>query len=105
MFLKSAIATKALLDATPKKIIISGPSGFLGSRVLEAILQAHQYRAEHKVPPGEIVLLSSSPGRLMERLYRKYGAQMMKSVRASRVDYYTQHCVEAWIDHLGSLGQ
>jgi len=40
----------------------------------------------------------------MERLYGKYGPQMMKTVRASRVDYYTQHDVDTWVDHMGSLG-
>ena len=55
-------------------------------------------------PPGEIVLLSSSPGKLMAKLYTQYTAKSMKTVRASRVDYYTQHDVQVWRDHLGSLG-
>eukprot|EP00981_Chlorochromonas_danica_P009367 scaffold2636_cov176-Ochromonas_danica.AAC.21 len=95
---------KSLLDAPPKKVILSGPSGFLGSRVLESILKAHHLRKENKLPPGEVILLSSSPGRLMERLYKKHGADAMKTVRASRVDYYSQHSDETWMDHLGSLG-
>jgi hypothetical protein len=39
----------------------------------------------------------------MQRLQRKYGVEAMRTVRASRVDYYTQHDVEVWRDHLLSL--
>ena len=40
----------------------------------------------------------------MEKLKKRYSSCKMKHIRASRVDYYTQHCVETWMDHLGSLG-
>ncbi len=103
--LATTYARNALLNATSKKIMLSGPSGFLGSRVLDCILQVHQLRKSHGLDPGEVVLLSSSPGRLMERLYKKYGSDKMKTVRASRVDYYKQHDVDTWIDQLGSLGK
>lgn len=102
--LKNAISRQSLLDTAAKKIVLSGPSGFLGSRVLDSILDVHGFRQEHGIPPGEVILLSGSPGKLMERLYRRYGAARMKTVRASRVDYHTQHDVESWIDQLGSLG-
>lgn len=105
MLLKSAASKKSLLEAPAKRVILSGPSGFLGSRVLDSILGVHQLRTENNLPPGEVVLLSGSPGTLMQRLYSKYGADRMKTVRASRVDYYKQHGVETWIDHLGSLGE
>lgn len=85
--------------------MLSGPSGFLGNRVLDSILKVHDFRKEQGLDPGEVILLSSSPGRLMQRLYTKYGAEKMKTVRASRVDYYKQHDVETWIDQLGSLGK
>ena len=39
----------------------------------------------------------------MHRLERKYGQEAMKTIRASRVDYYSQHDVSMWLDHLGSL--
>ena len=39
----------------------------------------------------------------MDKLTKEYGPSMMSTVRASRVDYYTQHDVETWIDNLGSL--
>lgn len=93
-----------ILATNAKKIVMSGPSGFLGSRVLDQLLQLHELRKLNNVPPGQIILLSSSPGTLMERLYNKYGTEKMRGVRASRVDYFTQHDVETWIDHLGSLG-
>lgn len=105
MLLRNAYTRKVLLDSPPKRIILSGPSGFLGRRVLDSILKVHKLRIDNGVKPGEIVLLSGGPGRLMERLYRKYGPTMMKTVRASRVDYYTQHDVNTWTDHLGSLGK
>ena len=41
--------------------------------------------------PGEVVLLSYSPGKLMRNLEKKFGQERMRNVRASRVDYYTQH--------------
>jgi hypothetical protein len=40
----------------------------------------------------------------MARLSDKYGEENLRSVRASRVDYYEQHDVDAWVDQLGSLG-
>lgn len=105
MSLFSAYAKNAISASPAKKIMLSGPSGFLGSRVLDSILQVHNYRKKQGLDPGEIILLSSSPGRLMERLYKKYGPEKMETVRASRVDYYKQHDVETWIDQLGSLGK
>ncbi len=95
---------KSLLDEPPRKIVLSGPSGFLGQRVLKSVLEVHDYRRQHSLNPGELVVLSSSPGRLMEKLLREHGTVCMSTVRASRVDYYTQHDAETWIDHLGSLG-
>jgi hypothetical protein len=97
-------STEKILNAPPKTILLSGPSGFLGSRVLTSILEAHEMRKQAGVRSGEVILLSSSPGKLMGRLYEKYGPEQMQSVRATRVDYYKQHDVETWIDHLGSLG-
>jgi hypothetical protein len=105
VLLRTDFAKHALLNASSKKIMLSGPSGFLGSRVLDSILQVHQLRKDNCLDPGEVILLSSSPGRLMERLYKKYGPNKMKTVRASRVDYYKQHDVDTWIDQLGSLGK
>jgi len=93
-----------LLESHAKKIVLSGPSGFLGSRVLEAILEAHALRKEQGLEPGEVILLSGGPGRLMQNLYRKYGPEQMSTVRASRIDYYRQHDVDTWTDQLGSLG-
>lgn len=93
----------ALRRNPPKRVVLSGPSGFLGTRVLDYILQLHADRLACKLPPGEVVLLSSSPGKLMHRLSKKYGQETMKTIRASRVDYYTQHDVNMWLDHLGSL--
>lgn len=57
--------------------------------------------------PGEIILLSSSPGQLMGRLSTRYDLttsyMQRKLIRASRVDYYTAHSKQEWTDHLGSL--
>ena len=102
------------LSLNPKRVVLSGPSGFLGSRVLDAILRVHALREQAGVPSGEVILLSSSPGNLMGRLVERYasggagdrgaGATALRSVRASRVDYYTQHQPSTWVDHLGSLG-
>ena len=83
---------------------MSGPSGFLGSRVFEHTLQVHELRRQHGLETGEIVLLSSSPGALMSKLYTEYGHGLMKTVRASRVDYYTQHDERVWRDQLGAIG-
>lgn len=40
----------------------------------------------------------------MSRLSKRYGLEKMLTVRASRVDYYTQHDVSSWRDQLGALG-
>jgi nucleoside-diphosphate-sugar epimerase len=96
--------SSTILSLKPKKVIMSGPSGFLGSRVFKFILDIHDLRISNGLPPGELILLSSSPGTLMHRLYQQHGATRMKSVRASRVDYYSQHSAKVWRDHMGSLG-
>jgi hypothetical protein len=93
-----------LLNEPPKRVVLSGPSGFLGQRVLKSVLQVHEFRRQHNLNPGEIVLLSASPGKLMQKLAKQYGPSVMSTVRASRVDYYTQHDVDVWVDSLGSLG-
>lgn len=98
----SAIA--AVLDCAPKKIVLSGPSGFLGAHVLDSILEVHRARKANNLDPGEVILMSSSPGNMMKRLQKKYGEDKMKTIRASRVDYFQQHEVDTWRDHLGSLG-
>ena len=77
---------------------------FVGQRVLKSVLQVHEFRRQNNLNPGEVVLLSASPGNLMHKLSKQYGPSIMSTVRASRVDYYTQHDVEVWIDSLGSLG-
>jgi hypothetical protein len=131
-------AGQVLLNSAPKRIVLSGPSGFLGSRVLDNLLEIHQYRSvifshrsrctlralSHLIVPasrtisllvyniisrldislfsiGEVVLLSSSPGTLMKRLSKHYGIQKISTVRASRVDYYSQHKISVWRNHLG----
>ena len=97
-------ASAALLEAPPKQIALSGPAGFLGSRVLQSVLDAHEHRRDHGLEPGEVILLSSSPGHLMSRLYGRYGSKRMSTVRATRCDYYYQHDFDSWRDQLGSLG-
>jgi nucleoside-diphosphate-sugar epimerase len=97
-------AKASIEEATPKQIALSGPAGFLGSRVLSSILDAHDHRRAVGLEPGEVVLLSSSPGNLMSRLINKHGHARMASVRATRVDYYFQHDLDSWRDQLGSLG-
>ena len=97
-------AQASLLSSSPKKIVLSGPSGFLGKRVLDSILDVHRTRKLNKLDPGEVILLSSSPGTMMRRLQAKYGQEKMRTIRASRVDYFTQHDTNTWMDHLGSLG-
>mmetsp|Transcript_10489 Transcript_10489/g.24313 ORF Transcript_10489/g.24313 Transcript_10489/m.24313 type:complete len:323 (+) Transcript_10489:127-1095(+) len=97
-------AADEIVASRPKQIALSGPAGFLGSRVFKAILDAHAHRKACGVPPGELVLLSSSPGTLMGKLYAEYGSKRMTTVRATRVDYYHQHDQESWHDQLGSLG-
>lgn len=93
-----------LLNSRPKRIVLSGPSGFLGKNVLDSILEVHALRKSYKLNPGEVILLSASPGNLMHRLQNKYGMEKLKTMRASRVDYFTQHDINTWRDHLGSLG-
>ena len=93
-----------VFECTPKRIVLSGPSGFLGSHVLDSILDIHDHRKQRGIEPGEVVLLSSSPGNMMKRLQSKYGLERMRTIRASRVDYFTQHETNTWRDHLGSLG-
>lgn len=93
-----------ILTGPPKQIVLSGPSGYVGQRVLSHLLEIQMLRKERQQDTGRIILLSSSPGNLMSRLHRTYGAKHMNSVAASRVDYYTQHDEDTWIDHLGSLG-
>lgn len=97
-------ASETILNSKAKKIVLSGPSGFLGSRVLNSIIEAQQLRIHHKQDPGEVILLSANPGNLMRRLQLKYGNEKMKTIRASRVDYFTQHNKNIWRDQLGSLG-
>ena len=97
-------ARASIEKARPKQIALSGPAGFLGSRVLSSILDAHDHRRALGVEPGEVVLLSSSPGNLMSRLIAVHGHARMASVRATRVDYYFQHDLDSWRDQLGSLG-
>eukprot|EP00959_Pyramimonas_sp_CCMP1952_P007631 159240-Pyramimonas_sp.AAC.2 len=89
------VAGDLLRTARPKQIVLSGPSGFLGSRVLESILGVHKWRKSQGMEPGETVLLSSSPGNLMSRLTARYGSDALSAVRASRVDYYHQH--QVWL--------
>ena len=101
---RAASVAKLLRGMPPKRIVLSGPSGFLGQRVLDCMLKVHSDRIKHGLKPGEVVLLSSSPGRLMERLSQKYGPALMRTIRASRVDYYTQHDERMWQDQLLSLG-
>ena len=52
---------------------------------------------------GEVILLSSSPGTLMNRLSKHYGIKKISTIRASRVDYYTQHKISVWRNHLGLI--
>ncbi len=83
---------------------MSGPSGFLGKVVIQSIVELHRYRRTHGLEPGELILLSSSPGHLMARLHGEYSFEEMKSIRGSRVDYFNQITTSMWVDHLGSLG-
>lgn len=98
------LSAPGLLESPAKKVVLSGPSGFLGSHVLDSIVEVHALRKEKGLDPGEVILLSGSPGNLMKRLSKKYGPQSMRSIRASRVDYFLQHDSDTWRDQLGSLG-
>jgi hypothetical protein len=53
---------RRFVEAPAKRVVISGPSGFLGSRVLDSVLQVHSLREAAGVDPGEVIVLSSSPG-------------------------------------------
>ena len=59
LFPCSEYSKKRLLETPARKIALSGPSGFLGSRVLDDILWVHECREQEGLPPGEVVLLSS----------------------------------------------
>eukprot|EP00961_Rhodomonas_salina_P076025 1020763-Rhodomonas_salina.1 len=73
------LAQNILLQQSPKRVVLSGPSGFVGQRVLDSILEGHAFREMHGQEPGELVLLSSKPGTLMGRLYGEYGAARMRT--------------------------
>lgn len=92
-----------LLEQPAKQIVLSGPSGFLGSRTLRSLLEIHEERRSRGLEPGEIILLSSSPGNLMRFLGNKYSVEQMKQIRATRVSYFNQHKKGTWIDQLGAL--
>jgi hypothetical protein len=47
---------RRLLQEAPKRVVLSGPSGFLGSRVLDSILQVHELRANAGIDPGKNVV-------------------------------------------------
>ena len=55
---------KDVMLSVAKTIVLSGPSGFLGSRVLDQLLLFHEQRKLANLPTGQIILLSSSPGTL-----------------------------------------
>ena len=93
-----------LLNEKPKKILISGPSGFVGGKLIDTLVAIHQYKIQNGVEPGELILLSATPGNLMNRLSKKYGVNGLQSIKASRADYYSEHNKQNWINHLGSLG-
>jgi hypothetical protein len=73
-------------------------------QVLQCILDVHEYRKATGEVPGEVVLLSASPGKLMARLVSQIGRERMSTARATRVDYYTMHDADLWQDQLGSIG-
>lgn len=87
------VTSKALLECASKKIVLSGPSGFLGGRMLDSILDVYVVGKSNGEDPGEVILMSANPVNLMTRLTKKYGLVKMKTIRASCVDYYTQHDV------------
>ena len=45
-------ASAALLDAPPKQIALSGPAGFLGSRVLQSVLDVRERSSLHRFSSG-----------------------------------------------------
>lgn len=98
------MAYELLNKVSPKNVVLSGPSGYLGKRVLHELLCIQEQRIQLGLQPGKLVLMSSSPGTLMSRLYDKYGKDKMSHVASTRVDFYTQHNPDTWVDHLGSLG-
>ena len=87
-----------------RNIVLSGPSGFLGSRVVDEVVKAQALRKAKGLPPGQLILLSGSPGKLMANLSTQYSREAMSDIRASRVDYYVQHDSDDWVNHMGSLG-
>ena len=66
----SEVTKSILLNSKPKRIVLSGPSGFLGKHVLDSILEIHALRKSYQLNPGEVILLSASPGNLMHRLQK-----------------------------------
>ena len=89
-----------LCDAPPKRVVLSGPSGFLGSRVLDLLLQAHDHRINAGLDPGEVILLSSSPGRLMGRLSLKYPDRMkvrVTHIRPRRIRWTTSDSYQIFL--------
>ena len=48
-------AGEQLLYSRPKTIALSGPAGFLGSNVVDAILDAHEFRRANGLDPGDKV--------------------------------------------------
>lgn len=59
----NAISKAVTLHQYPRKIVLSGPSGFLGKRVLKSIIELHNFRRDNGLDPGELILLSASPGK------------------------------------------
>jgi hypothetical protein len=97
------LSAPGLLQCSPKRVVLSGPSGFLGTHVLDSLLEVHQLRKENGLEPGEITLLSSSPGNTMKRLQKKYGEDKMKTVRASRVEFFYKKQCATFGGHQGSV--
>ena len=59
------MAGQAIRESRPKQIALSGPAGFLGSRVLGSILDAHDYRRGHatvQLPPSPSQLVAMAAG-------------------------------------------
>lgn len=51
-------------------IVLSGLGGFLGARVLDAVLDAYDYRRAYGLESGEVLLLLVLLGNLMLRLMK-----------------------------------